>query len=133
MYIYVAPIPRIFLKPDYSQQGIVEETLELVCLIAFSFTESSTSINLTWNFISNDSRVAVIPTTITTDDSIGIIYTTVIQFAYLTEEDERNYVCTLTIEDLMKEFIFDLKIISKLCLNLQIPYSNIYIYMYIST
>jgi len=111
-YIYVAPTPRTFLKPNYLR-GIIGETRELVCLIALSSTES-TSVNLTWNFSSNDSRVTVIPTTITTDDSIGIIYTTVIQFAYLTEEDERNYTCNLTIENAIEESIFDLEIISKL-------------------
>ena len=53
------------------------------------------SVNLTWNFTSNDSSITVIPTTITTDDSIGIIYTTVIQFDYLIEG---NYTCVVTID-----------------------------------
>jgi len=106
--------------PNYLQQGINGEAHELVCLIISSSTVSSTSVNLTWNFNSNDSRVTIIPTTITADDSIGIIYTTVIQFAYLTEEDERNYTCTLTIENLVEKSIFDLEIISKLKHNLQI-------------
>jgi len=114
MYIYVAPTPRIFLMPNYLQQGIIGEAHDLDCLIILSSTVSSTSVNLTWNFNSNDSRVTVIPTTITTDDSVGIIYTTVIQFAYLIEEDGRNYTCTLTIENSMEESIFDLEIISKL-------------------
>jgi len=124
VYVHIAPTPRTFLKPNYSQQGIIGERRELVCLIALSSTASPTSVNLTWNFNSNDSRVTVIPTTITTDDSIGIIYTTVIQFAFLTEEDERNYTCTLTIENSIEESIFDLKIISKLNIrhNLQILY-----------
>ena len=113
-YVHLAPTPKIFLKPNYLQQGIPGEAHEIVCLIMLSSTVSSTSVNLTWNFISNDSRVTVIPTTITTDDSIGIIYTTVIQFAYLTEEDKRNYTCTLTIENSVEESIFDLEIISKL-------------------
>ena len=55
----------------------------------------------------------MIPTTITTDDSIGIIYTTVIQFAYLMEGDEDNYTCTSTVEEDSTDSTFDLKTISK--------------------
>ena len=73
----------------------------------------SSLVNLTWNFTSNNDRVTVIPTTITTDDSIGIIYTTVIQFAYLMEGDEGNYTCTVTSNENSRESIFNLKIISK--------------------
>ena len=64
-----------------------------------SSTTQSSTVNLTWNFISNNDRVTVIPTTVTTDDSIGIIYTTVIQFVYVIEGDERNYKCTVEIEE----------------------------------
>ena len=91
IYIYVAPAPIIPLKPSYLRQKVIGEAHELVCLIALSFTMETSSVNLTWNFTSNDNRVTVIPTTVTTDDSIGIIYTTVIQFAYLMEGDEGNY------------------------------------------
>ena len=72
------------------------------------------SVNLTWNFISNDNRVTVIPTTITTDDSIGIIYTTVIKFAYVTEGDAGDYKCTLMTEgEDLKESTFYFEIIRK--------------------
>ena len=72
------------------------------------------SVNLTWNFTSNDNRVTVIPTTIIIDDSIGIIYTTVIQFTYLMEGDKGNYTCTLTMEGNSAESIFNLnKLICK--------------------
>ena len=80
---YIAPTPRIFLRPNYLQKGAAGEPHDLVCLIALSSTAQSSSVNLTWNFISNDNRVTVKPTTISTDDSIGIIYSTVIQFDYL--------------------------------------------------
>ena len=63
--------------------------------MALSSMVTSSEIDLTWNFTSNDTRVTVIPTTITTDDSIGIIYTTVIQFDYLMEG---NYTCTATVD-----------------------------------
>ena len=79
------------------QQGTAQEMYDLVCLIHLSSMVASSSVNLTWNFTSNDSRVTVIPKTITTDDSIGIIYTytTVIQLAYLMEG---NYTCTVKID-----------------------------------
>ena len=109
----IVPSPRVFLRSDYLQQGIVGETHEIVCLIALSSTGQSSSVTLTWNFTSNDNRVTVIPTTITTDDSIGIIYTTVIQFAYLMEGDEGNYTCTATIEENSGESTFDLELIRK--------------------
>ena len=90
--------PKIFLRPDV-QQGAIGEPYELFCSISLSSAAQSISINLTWNFTSNDNRVIVVPTTSTTDDSIGIIYTTVIQFAYLMEEDERGYKCIMEIEE----------------------------------
>ena len=110
---YVAPAPMILLKPNYLQQGIIGEAHKLICLIVLSSKVRSSSVNLAWNFTSNDSRVAVIPTTISTDDSIGIIYTTVIQFDYLLEEDDKKYICTLTIEQDSAESTFNLEIISK--------------------
>ena len=113
IYYYAAPSPRVFKKPNYLQQGIVGEALELVCSIAISFTAQTSSVNLTWNFTSNDNRVTVIPTTITTDDSIGIIYTTVIQFAYLMEGDEGNYTCTVSIDEDSVQSAFNLEIFSK--------------------
>ena len=86
---------------------------ELVCLIVISSMAQSSSLYLTWDFTSTDDRVTVIPTTITTDDSIGIIYTTVIRFAYLIEEDEGKYTCTATIEGDEAETAFRLKTIGK--------------------
>ena len=113
-YVHIAPIPRTFLRPNYLQQGAVGEPHDLVCMIALSSTAQSISVNLTWNFTSNDDRVTVIPTTITTDDTICIIYTTVIQFDYLMEGDEENYTCTLTIDGDSTESTFNLETISKL-------------------
>ena len=103
----------IFLKPSDFQVGTIGDAHDLVCLIALSSKVQSGSVYLTWNFTSNDNRVTVIPTTITTDDSIGIIYTTVIQFDYLVEQDEGNYNCTLTIEGESAESTFNLETISK--------------------
>ena len=115
MYIltYVVPTPRIFLRPNHLQQGTIGQAHELVCLITVSSTVQRSLVHLTWNFTSNDNRVTVIPTTITTDDSIGMIYTTVIQFAYLMEGDEGNYTCTSSIEEDSADSTYALKIISK--------------------
>ena len=109
---FIAPNPRIFIKPNYSRQPTIGEPHDLICLIALSSTAQSSSVNLAWNFTSNDDRVTVIPTTITTDDSIGIVYTTVIQFDYLIEGDEENYTCNLTIGGDSAESTFNLEIIS---------------------
>ena len=111
--MYTVPSPRILLRPNDLQQGIIGEAHELVCSIVISSTVQTSSVNLTWNFTSNDNRVTVIPTTITTDDSIGIIYTTVIQFAYLMEGDEGNYPCILTIGGDSVKSVFNLEIIGK--------------------
>ena len=112
MYL-LAPTPRVFLRPSYLQQGAIGEPHNLVCVIALSSTAQSSSIDLTWNFTSNDNRIAVIPTTVTIDGSIGIIYTTVIQFDYLMEGDEGNFTCTLAINGDLAESTFNLEIISK--------------------
>lgn len=112
LYMYVlAPAPRIFLRPNDLPQGIVGEMHELVCLVVLSSTIDPTTIKLEWNFTSNDSRVTVIPKTITNNDTINIVYTTVIKFAYLMKGDEGNYACTLTVEDSVNSN-FDLEIIS---------------------
>ena len=123
--MFLAPTPRILLRPNYLQRGTIGEPHDLVCLIALSSISQVNSVQLTWNFTSNDNRVTVIPTTITTDDSIGIIYTTVIQFDYLMEGDEENYTCTLTIDRDSAESTFYLEIIS-MCDWL----IYIYVYMY---
>ena len=99
MLLCVAPTPRIFLRPNYLQQGIVGEPHDLVCSVTLSSMIQIDSVYLTWNFVTNGTRVRVIPATITIDDSIGIIYTTVIQFDYLTELDEGYYTCSLTFEN----------------------------------
>ena len=115
MYAYtrVAPTPLILLKPSYLQQAIIGEAHSLICLIALSLKVQPHLVNLTWNFTSTDDRITVITTNVTTDDSIGIIYTTVIQFAYIMEGDDKNYPCTLSIEGDTAESIFNLEIISK--------------------
>ena len=112
-YMHVVSTPRISLKPNDLQQETVEEPHNLICSLVLSSTIPTNSVYLTWNFVSNDSRVRVVPTTITTNDSIGIIYTTEIQFDYLTELDEGYYTCSGTFEVYSTESTFYLKTISK--------------------
>ena len=95
----VAPSPRIFLRPNYLQQGTVGEPHDLVCSITLSSMIQTDSVYLAWNFVINDTRVRVIPAIVTTDDSSDIIYTTVIEFDYLTELDEGCYTCLLRLEN----------------------------------
>ena len=109
----IEPTPNVFLKSNHLHRGVIGEANDLVCLVALSSAVQSSSVNLAWNFTSNDSRVTVIPTTITTDDSIGIIYTTVIQFDYLIKEDKGNYTCILIINGDSAESTFNLAAISK--------------------
>ena len=111
MLTYVAPAPRIFLRPN-DLQGTAGEMHELICVVALSSTIDTTAVQLQWDFISNDSRITVLPATVMADDSIGNIYSTVIQFAYLVEEDEGNYTCTLIVENPVMSN-FDLEILSK--------------------
>jgi len=111
--ILLDPSPRIFLRPNYLQQGIIGEPHDIVCSAVLNSTLPTSLVYLTWNFTSNDTRVRVIPATITTDDSIGVIYTTVIQFDYLIGEDEGNYTCLLSFKIYSAESTFHLKTISK--------------------
>ena len=130
IFIHIANKPKIFLRPN-AQQGAIGEPYELYCSVSLSSTLQSSLVNLTWDFTSNDNRVTVIPTTITTDDSIGIIYTTVIRFAYVIEGDERSYKCTMEIEEDITEssFYFEIKSKYNFKLNWQLYLQNS---MYIS-
>ena len=113
LYVYIAPTPNIFLTPNYLQQGVVGEPHDIVCSTVLNSTFPASSVHLTWNFTSNDTRVRVTPTTITTDNSVGIIYTTVIHFDYLIEIDERNYTCLLAFKIYSAESTLYLETISK--------------------
>ena len=95
--VAAVPRPLAFLRPDNSR-GIVGRPQDIVCTVALRSIIDPSTVNLTWNISGTDSRVVIIPTNVTTDDSIGDdynIYTTVIQFAYLMEGDEGNYMCIL--------------------------------------
>ena len=115
--MYVAPTPKIFLRPNHLQQGTVGEPHDLVCSITLSSVIQLDSVYLMWKFASNDAGVTVIPTTTTTGNSSGITYTTVIRFDYLTELDEGYYTCLveflLSFKTYSAESTFNLETISK--------------------
>ena len=115
MYVCICIVhtQKIILKPNSLQQGVIGEMHELVCLTTISSTAPSNLVELTWNFVSNDTRVRVIPATVTTDDSIGTTYATMIQFDYLTKADKGNYNCSMIIGDRLTESTFVLETISK--------------------
>ena len=112
MFAVLVPTPQIFLSQSELPEGIIGQPQDLVCLVSLSSSVDPNTVQLMWNFTSTDSRVIVIPTTVTNDDTIGNIYSTVIQFAYLMEGDEGNYVCSLTVGDSV-ESNFELELIGK--------------------
>ena len=87
-----------FLDPDIPR-GIVGEPIDIVCSVTLTSTVDPNLVDLRWVGITNSNRVTVIPTVLTTDESIGNVYTTIVRFAYLMEGDQGNYICNLTIED----------------------------------
>jgi len=95
---FTAPTPRTFLDPDVPR-GIVGEPIDIVCSVTLTSTVDPNLVDLRWVGITNSNRVTVIPTVLTTDESIGNVYTTIVRFAYLMEGDQGNYICNLTIED----------------------------------
>ena len=112
MIAVLVPTPQIFLSQSELPEGIIGQPQDLVCLVSLSSSVDPNTVELVWNFTSTDSRVIVIPTTVTNDDTIGNTYSTVIQFAYLMEGDEGNYVCSLTVGDSV-ESNFELELIGK--------------------
>jgi len=111
IFLFTAPTPRTFLDPDVSR-GVIGEAIDIVCTVTITSTVDRNLVNLNWVGITSSSRVTVIPTFLTTDESIGNIYTTIIQFTYLMEGDQGNYICNLMIED-STESTIRLDLISK--------------------
>ena len=123
----------MFLRPDDSRRGIVGRPQDIVCTVALRSIIDPSTVNLTWNISGTDSRVVIIPTNVTTDDSIGDdynIYTTVIQFAYLMEGDEGNYTCFLTTTEGSAESDIELKLTGTY-VNIIIICVHTFLYMYV--
>ena len=76
----------------------------ITCSITITSTIDPDSVELTWtnadSIITDDNRVTII--TNITENPSSFTYTTIIQFAYLMEGDEGNYICNVGVHDMME-------------------------------
>ena len=94
---HVVPISPIIITPPGPIQGsVVGSPLSLNCIVSTVIGVDSDIVMIGWmgpgGVITNDSRVTISPTT-----SSGNNYTSILQFTYLIEDDEREYICNVTI------------------------------------
>ena len=78
---------------------------DIICSVTITSATDPNSVELTWtsddSIITTDNRVTITPTNITENPS-SFTYSTTIQFAYLTEEDEGDYTCHVAVDDMME-------------------------------
>ena len=78
---------------------------DIICSVTITSAIDPNSVELTWtnndSIITTDNRVTITPTNITENPS-SFTYTTTIQFDYLMEEDEGDYTCNVTVDDMME-------------------------------
>ena len=92
------PTPSILILPSGPIQGaMVGSPQDIQCIVSTVSGVELSSVMISWmgpggEFITNDSRVTISPTT-----SIGNNYTSSLQFTYLMEGDEGNYTCNVMI------------------------------------
>ena len=100
----LVPVPRISLQPSGYLQGVVGEMQDITCSVTITSTIDPDSVELIWtnadSIITADNRVTII--TNITENPFSFTYTTIIQFAYLMEEDEGNYTCNVEVDDMME-------------------------------
>ena len=103
--LYTVPVPRISMQPSGFFSGIIGEKQDIVCSVTITSTIDPSLVVLIWmnasSIITSDSRVTIIPTNVTAN-SHSFTYTTTIQFAYLTEADEGNYICNVAVNEMME-------------------------------
>ena len=93
MYI-VVPQPTVTFQPPSPIQDIVGNFLTVECRVDIVSGVSSNSVMISWSkpgrvgSIMNNSRISIIPTT-----SSGNVFTSSLQFTYLTEGTKGNYTC----------------------------------------
>ena len=77
---------------------------DIICSVTINSAIDPNSVELTWtnndSIITTDNRVTVTPTI--TENPSNFTYSTTIQFAYLMEEDEGDYTCNVTVDDMME-------------------------------
>ena len=92
------PTPSILILPSGPIQGaMVGSPQDIQCIVSTVSGVELSSVMISWmgpggEFITNDSRVTISPTT-----SSGNNYTSSLQFTYLMEGDEGNYTCNVMI------------------------------------
>ena len=94
---HVVPISPIIISPPGPIQGsVVGDPLSFNCTVSTVIGVDSDIVMIGWvgpgGVITNDSRVTISPTT-----SSGNNYTSNLQFTYLMEDDEGEYICNVTI------------------------------------
>ena len=101
-FISVVPVPKISYLPSTL---LFRSPGDIICSVTITSAVDPNSVELTWtnsdSIITADNRITISPITVTENPS-SFTYTTTIQFAYLIEEDEKNYTCNVTLGDMRK-------------------------------
>ena len=94
--------------------GIIGEMQDIICSVTVTSAIDPDSVKLTWtkasSIITSDKRVTITPTNITSNLH-SFTYTTTIQFAYLMEGDEGNYICNVMLDEMMESRATTLQIL----------------------
>ena len=93
----VVPPPNVTFQPPSPIQDMVGSPLTVECRVDTVAGVSSSSVMISWTApgggsVMSDSRVTINPTTFS-----GNVFTSSLQFTYLTEGDNGNYICNWTI------------------------------------
>ena len=104
---------------------VIGEMQDIICSVTINSAIDPNSVELTWtnndSIITTDNRVMITPTNITENPS-SFTHSTTIQFAYLTEGDEGNYTCNVTVDNVVESHSITLQ-------NL----TSMYMYTYVFT
>ena len=102
--VNLVPIPRLSLQPSGLQSGVIGEMQDIVCAVTISSTIDPDLVDLTWtnadSIIAADNRVTLVNNI--TQNPSSFTYITIIQFTYLMEGDEGNYICSVEADDMME-------------------------------
>ena len=100
--IHTVPTPDVTISPSGPIQGaMVGNRQVIVCTVSTVSGVESSSVMIGWigasgmGPVMTDSRVTISPTT----SSGNNMYTSSLQFTYLMEGDEDNYICNIMILD----------------------------------
>ena len=107
---FIVPIPTITMLPSGPIQGaMVGSPQDIQCIVSTVSGVELSSVMISWmgpggESITNNSRVTISPTT-----SNGNNYTSSLQFTYLMEGDEGNYICNVMILDINERHYIELQ------------------------